>query len=156
MTFSLSNMHIEDADEMRTFTLIPAGTYTAMIVESDRRPTKDGEGSYVMFVFELLDEGVKGRKHWVRLNIENKSKIAVDIGRSELKAICQAVGFYPDNAAELHDKPIQITMRQTKNKAGELENKIGAYAPIGAVAGKPAATPAAVTTVKASSSPWKK
>lgn len=112
------------------FDPIPAGKYPAVIVESNMKPTKNGNGQYLELTFEIIDGDFKGRKVWARLNLENQNSTAVQIARSELSAICRAVGvMQPQDSIELHNLPLIITVRCKKNpETDEITNEIKGYA----------------------------
>lgn len=121
------------------FEPIPAGKYLAVITESEFKPTKSGNGSYLQFTFEILDGPHRGRHLWARLNLDNPNQTAVKIARAELSAICRAVGVMaPNDSVELHDIPLCITVRcKKRNDTGEIQNEIKGYAKKAAATGQP-------------------
>jgi hypothetical protein len=123
---------------------IPAGKYQAVIVESEMKPTKNGDGQYLELVFEIIDGEYKSRKLWARLNLENRNAQAVQIARADLSAICRAVNVpQPKDSIELHNLPLTVTVRCRKNQEGEISNEIKGYAPRASFSGAAAqaATP---------------
>src|SRR5690606_14954828 len=74
------------------FSPIPVGEYSAHIVDSDVKPTKNNTGHYAELEFEVTAGEFKGRKVWARLNLDNPNPKAVEIAQRELSAICHAVG----------------------------------------------------------------
>jgi len=121
------------------FDPIPAGKYLAVITESEVKPTKTGNGSYLQLTFEILDGPHKGRHLWVRLNLDNPNQTAVKIARAELSAICRAVGVMtPNDSVELHNLPLLITVRCKKRPdTGDITNEIKGYAKKEAAGGQP-------------------
>lgn len=111
------------------FDPIPPAKYLAAIVESERKPTKTGDGEQLSLKFQVLDGEFKGRTLFANLNIKNKSEVAVKIARGELSAICRAVGVLtPKDSQELHNLPLLIKVGQEARKdTGEIVNKIKAY-----------------------------
>lgn len=106
---------------------IPAGEYRAMIVKSEKRETKAkkegraNRGSLFEFVFEVCAGEYKGKRIWSYINFENDSAKAESIGRSELAAICRAIGkLRPKQSAELHNVPliIGVTVVERDDKKG--------------------------------------
>ncbi len=94
------------------FEPIPAGKYVAVITESEMKPTKAGTGSYLQLTFQILEGEHKNRLLWTRLNLDNPNATAVQIARSELSAICRAVGVMtPSDSVELHNLPLVIHVR---------------------------------------------
>lgn len=135
------------------FEAIPVGKYIAAITESEMKPTKAGTGSYLQLTFTVLDGDYKNRVLWARLNLHNPNATAVKIARSELSAICQAVGVLsPKDSAELHNLPLVITVKLKKREdTGDLTNEIKGYASKESASGQPAQAPAADNTP-----PWKR
>lgn len=105
--------HIEfDANEyepMGSFEPIPVGEYLVVISGSDIKPTTKGTGKYLQLVYDVIDGEYLGRKLFDRLNIINDNETAQKIAKSQLSAICRAVGVMsPKDTAELHDKPFVV------------------------------------------------
>lgn len=121
--------------------VIPAGTYNAMMVESEMKPTKMNDGAYLSCTFEILDGEYKGRKVFTNLNLQNQNPTAVEIAYRSLSAICHAVGVIQcQDSAQLHNRPLQIVVK-VKPATGEYEagNEIKGYKAIQQAA--PAAAP---------------
>jgi hypothetical protein len=141
-----------DEVEPRTgFDPLPAGKYPAVCVDSEEKPTKAGTGSYIQFTFEVLDGEYKGRRLWARLNLNNPSQTAVDIARTELSALCRAVGVKQlKDTAQLHDIPLVLKVAAKKDADGEVRNEVKGY--------EPAVTTfvAKVPTSKPVTAPWQK
>jgi hypothetical protein len=94
---------------------IPAGEYLAQITDSDVKPTKRGDGNYAELTYEVLDGEFKGRKVWVRLNLDNPNIKAVEIAQRQLSSICHAVDTLNiKDTAELHYKPHVIRVEYVK------------------------------------------
>jgi len=111
------------------FEPIPAGKYEAVITESEMKPTKAGTGHYLQLTFQVIEGEFKNRFLWARLNLDNPNATAVQIARSELSAICRAVGVMaPSDSTELHDLPLVISVKCKKREdTGELTNEIKGY-----------------------------
>ena len=98
----LNGFNANQVEPTTEFEAIPAGKYLAMITESEMKPTKSGAGSYLQLTFQILEGPYKGRFLWSRLNLNNANGTAVQIARSELSAICRAVGVMtPSDSVEL-------------------------------------------------------
>lgn len=130
---------------------VPAGKYTAVITESEIKPTKSGNGQFLELTFEILDGEYKGRKVWTRLNIDNPSADAVKIARGNLSAICRAVNVMrPKDSADLHNLPLEITVKcKKRDDADEITNEIKGFAPNGA-----SSNPTAPPPQKNDAAPW--
>jgi len=135
----------------KAFEVMPAGTYTAVIIESDMASTKAGTGEYLKLVFEVIDGEHKGRKLYANLNLDNPNQTAVSIARAELSAICRAVGVGSlSDSSMLHDKPMAVKLGVEKDKnTGEMQNRIKDYAKAGSAPTAPAAN-------AATDKPWMK
>lgn len=95
------------------FELIPPGTYKAMIVESEMKATKDGQGAYLEMKIQLED----GKSIKERLNIQNKNETAVTIAYQTLAKICKACNKTSvQNTDELHNIRFMIEVAVEKGK----------------------------------------
>jgi len=132
------------------FEAIPAGKYLAVLVNSEQKPTKSAQGSFLELTFEVIEGEFKGRKVWARLNLDNPSPMAVKIARAELSALCRAVGvLMPKDSAELHNLPLLITVKQKADENGEVRNEVKGFAKKEAAAGKP-------QQAQSSTPPWRR
>lgn len=112
------------------YTPLPKGTYLAMIIDSEMKPTKSGSGEYLMITLEILDGQYKGRKLFDRLNIRNSNAVAEEIAQRTLSAICKACGIGRlTDSDQLHNTPMAITV-SIEPARGEYDasNRIKAYA----------------------------
>jgi len=150
---NLGNFNANEVEPTTSFDPIPAGKYVAAITESEMKATKTGNGSYLQLTFTLLEGEYKNRILWARLNLNNPNATAVKIARSELSAICHAVGvMQPKDSVELHNLPLVITVKLKKREdTGELTNEIKGYAKKETAAGQPQQAPVADSTP-----PWKR
>jgi len=136
------------------FDAIPAGTYEAVISDSESKPMKSGNGMGFNFTFEIISGENKGRKVFVWITYEHRtSPDAQRIGREQLSSICRAVGVTQlSDTAQLHNRPLLITVAIDRNDA--TRNVVKKYAAKNAtapVASAPAATAAPAATGAA---PW--
>lgn len=142
------------------FDPVPAGDYTAMIVDSEIKPTKTGSGMYLQLVWQICDGQFANRRVWDRINIQNQNQMAEEIGRKQLSSICHAVGVLRViDSAELHERPCSIKVVLKPGEGQYLpSNEVKGYraldgsAPPPAV-GRPAAPPAAPAAAVAAP-PW--
>lgn len=106
---------------------LPAGKYKCVAIESEFKDTKDGNGKYLQFVFEVVDGEYKGRRIWDRLNLVNQNSQAVDIARGTLSAICHAVGvLQPKDSAQLHGIPLIVKVA-CREYNGNATNEVKGY-----------------------------
>jgi hypothetical protein len=152
----MANLNGFDASQVEpsaSFDPIPAGKYLAAITESEMKATKTGAGSYLQMTFTVLDGEYKNRMLWARLNLNNPNATAVKIARSELSALCRAIGvLQPRDSVELHNIPLLITVKLKKREdTGELTNEIKGFESKASAAGQPQQAPVASNTP-----PWKR
>lgn len=141
-------------DPAGSFEPIPKGDYPAMMIESELKDTKAGDGQYLQVVWEIIDGENKGRRLFDRLNLKNKNDTTVKIAQGSLSAICHAVGIlHPKMSEELHGKPclVKVIIEERKDQPGTMKNEIKGYAAIG---NKPAIPTASAPT--GNRPPWKK
>lgn len=132
---SLFGFDANQVPEQMEFSALPAGQYVVIATASEMKPTRNGNGEYLQFTFEVLDGPCKGRKLWDRLNLKNQNQTAVDIAQRALGAICRAVGVpKPNDSAELHNKPLLVTVDVELNDKGSQTNVIKKYESLGGAA----------------------
>ena len=150
---NLNGFNANEVEPTTTFDPIPAGKYIAAITESEMKATKTGNGSYLQLTFTILEGEYKNRVLWARLNLNNPNATAVKIARSELSAICHAVGvMQPKDSVQLHNLPLVISVKLKKREdTGELTNEVKGYAKKETAAGQPQQAPVASSTP-----PWKR
>ena len=68
---SLYGFDASQVPEQQEFTALPEGQYVVIATASEMKPTKNGNGEFLQFTFEVLDGPMKGRKVWARLNLKN-------------------------------------------------------------------------------------
>ena len=127
---NLNGFNANNVDPTADFEPIPDGNYLAVITDSVMKPTKSGNGHYLEFTFQVIEDPFKGRLLWSRLNLVNPSAQAVEIAKAELSAVCRAVGhMQPVDSSELHDVPLVVIVgHRTRSDTGEMVNEIRGYA----------------------------
>ncbi|MFA5291915.1 MAG: DUF669 domain-containing protein [Phycisphaerae bacterium] len=123
------NFNANNVEAATDFDPIPAGKYSAVIVDSEMKAAKNGNGSYLELKFQIIEGEYKNRLLWARLSLENQNDTTVKIAKSQLAAICQAIGvMVPKDSAELHNMPMIINVKVKKRSDnGELANEIKGY-----------------------------
>ena len=136
---NLNGFNANEVDPSTTFDPIPAGKYIAAITNSEMKATKSGDGSYLQLEFTIIEGELKDRKVWDRLCLTHPNQQTVKIARSNLSAICRAVGvMQPRDSVELQSIPLQITVKcKKRDDTGELTNEVRGYAKKEAAAGQP-------------------
>ena len=145
------NFNVSEVAPAEEFKPLPEGKYEAVISDSDVKATRAGNGSYIQLEFEVVSGEHKGRRLWGRYNVENTNREAVEIGRAQFSAVCQAAGVpNPRDTAELHNRTLVLSVRYKRRKdTDELENVISGYKPK-----ETAAQPAAPAQQQPSTAPW--
>ena len=157
------------------YELLPAGFYTAQVIESEIVPLQSGQGQALKLTFEVLQDGYRSRKVWARLNIQHSgSPESERIANEQLRELCESVGVVRmSDTTELHNKPVQIRVKIREDKTGKYEpqNDVIGYKPVGGApmhgqpivpgmaqrASVPAANaPAAAAAPGGSTPPWAK
>ena len=126
---NLNGFNAHEVEPTASFEPLPAGKYLAAITNSQVKPTKSGDGSYLELEFTVVGGEYKERKVWDRLCINHPNATTVKIARGTLSAICRAVGvMQPRDSVELHNIPLQINVKLKKrDDTGELTNEIKGY-----------------------------
>jgi hypothetical protein len=68
---SLSGFNASSVQPATAYEALPAGTYTAIITESEMKSTKRGDGEYLQLTLQIIDGEHSGRKLWDRLKERN-------------------------------------------------------------------------------------
>lgn len=132
------------------FTPLPAGEYLVMISDSEVKATKTGSGQYLQLSLQVLDAPYKGRLIFDRINIQNQSPTAQEIGQRALSALCHAVGILQVNdSAQLHNIPfiVRVSVRpdQQYGDSNEVKGYKSATGAKPSVSTRPSASAAAPT-----------
>lgn len=72
--------------------VLPAGVYTARIIEAGFGPLKSGNGYAVSLTYEIIEGEHSRRRVWSSLNVIHNNPDAQRIAQSELKRLCDACG----------------------------------------------------------------
>lgn len=143
LNFKASNIQFEERTAP-SYGPLPPGEYECMIVKSDTKTTKSGNGSYLELEMHIISGDHTGRRHWERLNLDNPSLQTVKIAEEQLARLCVALGLDEVNdSEELHDKPFVAEF--AIDKKDDTRNVIWGYR---AISGAPV-SPAKLATPKA-------
>lgn len=135
----LPNVFVPEEAESMEFDVLPGGWYQAEIVKSELKDTRAKDGSkYIALKFRITEdaeidgEEVKseGRFVFTNLNIINKNETAVKIAQSDLKAICESVGFEGEleDTVDLHDQDMMIKLTvKPETSEWPAKNEIKGY-----------------------------
>lgn len=126
----LPDVFVPEEAEDSPFAPIPADWYEAEIVKSELKTTSDKTGKYLALTFKVTDGEHEGRMLFTNLNLVNKSEVAVRIARSDLKAICAAVGHEDEleDSEDLHNSPLMIKVSiKPETAQWPAKNEIKSY-----------------------------
>lgn len=121
--------------EPNSFEPIPAGDYPVVIIASEMKPTKDGEGNFLELKLQIQGGKFDKRTLFDRLNLVNKNATAVQIAKGTLSAICRAVNVLtPNDSSELHGRRMLASVAARKADDGTVRNEVKGYKPVGSAA----------------------
>lgn len=128
INFKASAVQIEERSN--SFGPLPAGEYEMMIVKSETKPTKSGNGHYLELEMHVVSGAHSGRRHWERLNLDNPNQQAVKIAEESLAKLCMALHLDDvEDSEQLHD---QIFVAEIGiDKKDETRNVIWGYQGVG-------------------------
>lgn len=118
--------------EPAAFEPMPAGEYKAIIVNSEMKKTRAGDGRYLKICLQVVEGEYKNRVVFDNLNLDNPNPTATRIAQATLASICRAVGVMtPRDSAELHDKPLiaVLGIKPATENFG-ASNRVKGYKPI--------------------------
>jgi hypothetical protein len=140
----------------QSFSPVPAGVYTAQVIDSELKDLKSGKGEGLSLTFSILDGEFVGRKIFINLNIKHESAQAQQIGQSQLSALCHATGVVKvQDSSQLHFKPIRIRVKVRTQEGYDPRNEVSGFETMTGTA------PVASATAQAPASgtappPWKR
>lgn len=109
---ALINFNATEVPEDEGFSIIPAGTYNAHIIQSEMKDTKAGTGQYLECRLQILDEPYTGRLVFERFNLVNPNETAVKIAQRSLAELCNACDLEEiEDSEELHGIEFQVELK---------------------------------------------
>ena len=126
----------------QSFEPIPAGWYNMMIVESEMKPTRDGNGAYLQLTLKVIDGQYAGRQVFDRLNIQHQNPVVTEIAYRRLSAYCHATGVLQiQDSQQLHGIPLKARVSVRTDSTGQYDpsNEVKAVKPINEETGTTAA-----------------
>ena len=134
--FSDDNFDATKVDPNEGFA-IPAGEYLAVVIDSEKKTTKAGDGTYLQIELQIIEGAHKNQRVWDRFNRKNPSVKAVAIANRMLAALCLAVNVpKPNRSSELHNKPVRIVLK-VKEYQGTLQNEVVRYKSVNEIGEEP-------------------
>lgn len=173
----LHDIDTSNAEALRDgYTPVPPGDYTLLMESSDIEDAKTEGNKFLKCVFNIIGCEYEGAKIIVRFNFWNSNQKAVDIAKSQWRALCEATLGQPNalngDSSSLHNKifigEVSNVARADgkQNAAGQVmrnnelvfnkgsirsANDVGNRPPVGstAAAAKAAAAPSSAPPAKA-------
>ena len=160
--YSFDSTQVAPAED---FAPLPAGTYHAIITDSDVKQTKTGTGQRMTLTLKITEGPCANRLVFAGINVANENPVAEGIGQRELSALCHAAGVLKlQDTSQLHNIPIAVRLSIKIDDTGKYppSNEVkaymaipshapqaapGAFAPAASAASKPAAP-------QAPAAPW--
>ena len=128
------------AKENNQANCLPAGTYPAVLVKSDRPEGKN----YLYCEFQIAAGEFQNRRVIHRFNLWHEKQDVVQIARGQFSQFCRATGVLtPKDSTELELKPVLLTLNTKESADYGLQNNVTKFA---AKQSTPAPAPAATTT----------
>lgn len=111
--------------------LVPPGVYPAVVIDSEWRYVKSGDGRAVQSAFQITGGEHEGRVVFDRHHIESSSPVTVAIATRGFTALCAAVGLpRVDDPARLRNRTLLVTVGvKPRERGGELVNVVLGYGP---------------------------
>jgi len=95
---------------------LPAGKHPVTVTNGKLTPTKNNDGGMMILTLTAYDGPNKGASMDLRLNLHNKSAVAVEIANRQLAAVCACVGVPGfQQTEELYNKPFIVEVAPQKD-----------------------------------------
>lgn len=115
----------------------PQGDYRMMVVGSEYKPTKAGNGHCLHLELVCLDGEHRDQKKFDVMTLEHPNEQTTQIARAHLKELAIAIGHptpdYVQDSEELHGQPVIAYITRKKSKDPQygdsqgFENRIAGY-----------------------------
>lgn len=116
------NFDARQVDPQQSFEPIPAGWYNMMIVESEMKPTSNGQGAYLQLSLKVVDGQYAGRQVFDRLNLQSQNPVAAEIAYKRLSAYCHATGVIQvQDSQQLHGIPLKARVSVRTDSTGQYD-----------------------------------
>jgi hypothetical protein len=111
--------------EGSTFDLLPIGIYSAQIIEAEVTVPQSNDGQGVKLVWQITEGEYEKRQVWQNITFVHSSARAQEIGRRELKDLCDACGITTNisNPEPFKFIPCKIRVGIKKDKDGIYDDK---------------------------------
>jgi hypothetical protein len=134
--FGDSGFDANAPENQRKNFVVPAGEYTAIMVESEKKPTNAGDGFYLNTKWQIVSGEFQNRMVFQKYNLwlAAEKTTAIQIARGQFSECCRAVGVAtPKDSSELHNRPVTIKLKVKKDDQYGDSNEIIGYKSAGSV-----------------------
>jgi hypothetical protein len=116
------NFDARQVEPQQSFEPIPAGWYNMMIVDSEMKPTSNGQGAYLQLTLKVVDGQYAGRQVFDRLNLQNQNPVATEFAYRRLSAYCHATGVIQvQDSQQLHGIPLKARVSVRTDSTGQYD-----------------------------------
>lgn len=152
---SLLNFNLAEISAEEERSVIPVGTYGAVIESAEMRETRTGTGQFLALGFSLQGNAqYDNARVWTNLNLFNQNPKAQDIGRKELRRLADALGMSNIvDTDEVIGKRLNIKVGIEKSEGYDDRNTVKAFLPLQDAAIPSFAQPAPQPTQPAPAAP---
>jgi len=143
-------------ENQKTSSVVPAGEYPAIMIESEKVATKASDGHYLKTQWQIVKGEFQNRRIFCNFNLWlNPSKeLAIQIGKGQFSECCRAVNVLnPKDSSELHNKVCIVKLKIVKDDQYGDKNEITKFAPVGKQAA-PAEQLQAASASTSDANPW--
>jgi len=126
--------------DTNSFAPLPAGWYSVYVKTAELKSTNAGDGSYINLRLIVDGPTHAGRSLWAKLNITNRNPKAEEIGRAQLRTICEIGGIEEiSDTDQLVNLRMSVKVVDSKNfLTGEPDNEVKGFKALAGVAIMPA------------------
>lgn len=121
-------------ENQKTSSVVPAGEYPAIMIESEKVATKANDGHYLKTQWQIVKGEFQNRRIFCNFNLWlNPSKeVAIQIGKGQFSECCRAVSVLnPKDSSELHNKVCMVKLKIVKDDQYGDKNEITKFTPVG-------------------------
>ena len=133
--FGDSGFDANAPENQRANSVVPAGEYRAIMIESEKKPTRANDGHFLNTKWQIVSGEFQNRLIFQKFNLwlSAEKQTAIEIARGQFSECCRAVGVLsPKDSSELHNKACAIKVKIGKDTGYGEQNEITSYKPISA------------------------
>lgn len=123
--FDITSKEVQEASPMGARSVLPAGTYSVEILDSERKESKSGKGAYLNVTFSVIDPDFANQRVWDRLMVwgyEDKPNF-LNWQRKRLADLAAAAGIQAlTDTSQLIGRQVKIVVSVEDN---ELTDQFG-------------------------------